>query len=88
MPVYDDFSEKPNDLLRNCRIPRFSGIPLAQCCLPVDIDNFTDYCPVLSTDPRARHGGRTANTAHKTRDSDHGIMRSQDESSKHLRTID
>ncbi len=51
--VYDDFSEKPSRLSPNCEVLGIPGIPLTQPRLPVDIDNFTDYCPFSSTDPRA-----------------------------------
>ena len=78
----------PNGLSPKLRGPRFPGIPLAEHCLPVDIDNFTDYCPLSSTYPRARAPGNSVKQIGRLEISDHGMMRSQDESSKRVRTID
>lgn len=35
----------------------FQEIPWAERCIPVDIDNFTDYRPFLSMDFRTRASG-------------------------------
>ena len=68
IPVYDDFSERAQRPFPKLRGPRFLGIPLAERCLPVDIDNFTDYCPFLSTDPPRSCPGELRETDRKTRD--------------------
>ena len=50
IPVYDDFSERAPRLFPKLRASRSPGIPFAERYLPVDIGNFTDYRPFLSTD--------------------------------------
>jgi hypothetical protein len=78
IPVYDDFSEKNPTVFPKLRDPRFpKEIPWAKRCIPVDIDNFTDYRTFLSMSFRTRaSGGKLLTQLGKTRDFDHGIMRS------------
>ena len=57
-------------------------------CLPVDIDNFTDYCPFLSTDPRARASGELLTQLGKLEIPITESRGVQDESSRRGRTTD
>jgi hypothetical protein len=78
----------PNGFPLNCEALVSLGIPLAGRCVPVDIGNFTDYRPFLSTDPRARASGELLTQLGRLEIPITESSRSQDESSKRVRTID